>query len=723
MATALTPARSRSSAAPTLDDARALLREQFHYEAFRPGQERAVEAVLDGRDAVVIMPTGGGKSLCYQVPALLLPGLTVVVSPLISLMKDQVDALTARGLPAAFVNSTLTTAQASERFRRAASGELKLLYVAPERFDFGNTAERLRDIGVSLLAVDEAHCISEWGHDFRPSYLRMRAVRERLGDPTTIALTATATPEVRRDIEAQLGLGNPERVVTGFDRTNLHYHVVRVKNDAEKDAALVDVLDKNPGLAIVYAATRKAVERVTGVLTRAKVAAVGYHAGLDDAHRQEVQDAFMHERVRAIVATNAFGMGIDKPNVRVVVHHAMPGSLEAYYQEAGRAGRDGQRSDVFLLHSFPDRFTHEFFIKGAYPERPFVERVYERLKRNADSTGMLGAVDPARIANALPDKAGARDVESAIRVLTTAGALRAEQESPSRVWVRLMATPERIKRELTDHGELELLRALWRAAGKGLETGATVELDALPPIFGGGQGALPVLEGLQERQFVHVERAGGGLRLTDVALTAGGLRIDWTGIDRRRKGELGKLDSVQKYAYHTRCRREFVLKYFGDPASRPECQGCDNCLGITHTVEAAPAAPRSRRRGPTTAFGESAPTGFGLPGGSFGGARSGAAAPGGSNAPASAAADVALAPEDAELFGRLKTLRGEIARADKVPAYVVFPDRTLAEFAVRRPRTLAAMGDVRGVGPAKLEKYGERFLAAVRGGASGGDAA
>jgi ATP-dependent DNA helicase RecQ len=290
------------------------------------------------------MPTGGGKSLCYQVPALMLPGLTVVVSPLISLMKDQVDALTARGLPAAFVNSTLSTAQASDRFQRAARGELKLLYVAPERFDFGNTAERLRDIGVSLLAIDEAHCISEWGHDFRPSYLRMRAVRERLGEPVTLALTATATPDVRKDIEAQLALADPERVVTGFDRKNLHYHVVPVKNDAEKDQALADTLARNDGQAIVYAATRKSVERIDAVLQRAKIPAVAYHAGLDDARRHEVQDAFMNENVRAIVATNAFGMGIDKPNVRLVVHHAMPGSLEAYYQEAGRAGATGCRA-------------------------------------------------------------------------------------------------------------------------------------------------------------------------------------------------------------------------------------------------------------------------------------------------------------------------------------------------------------------------------------------
>src|SRR4051812_26119388 len=246
-------------AKPTIQDARRVLKTAFGYDKFRPGQEAAVSAILSGRDTVVVLPTGGGKSLCFQVPALLMPGITVVVSPLISLMKDQVDALTAKSLPAAFINSTLTSGQVSDRLARAESGEIKLLYVAPERFDYGRTAERLRKVGVSLLAIDEAHCISQWGHDFRPSYLRVKKVREALGSPATIALTATATPEVRRDIIRELALKDPETIITGFDRPNLAYYVVPVRNDAEKEKRIVEILRKYDGLAVIYAATRKAV--------------------------------------------------------------------------------------------------------------------------------------------------------------------------------------------------------------------------------------------------------------------------------------------------------------------------------------------------------------------------------------------------------------------------------------------------------------------------------
>jgi ATP-dependent DNA helicase RecQ len=537
---------SRRPSAPGIEDARTMLRDAFGYEAFRPGQERAMTAVLAARDTLVVLPTGGGKSLCFQVPALLLPGLTVVVSPLISLMKDQVDALTSRGLPATFINSSLSYGEVSDRLSRAQRGEWRLLYVAPERFDGGSAGERLAAAGVSLLAVDEAHCISDWGHDFRPSYRRVRAIRRALGDPPTIALTATATPAVRRDIAEQLGLRNPETVVTGFDRRNLHYHVIRTRNDAEKDATLIELLKTHPGQAVVYVTTRKAVDRLANALETAGLPARGYHGGQEDELRQAAQDDFMSERVRAIVATNAFGMGIDKANVRLVVHHTMPGSLEAYYQEAGRAGRNGQRANCVLLHAFQDRFTHEFLIDNPRP-------------LSADGRG-----------------------------------------------------------------------------------DSVVE------------------------------------RVIDPATEA-----------RRRHADLEKLDVMQRYAYAKSCRRTFILRYFGDPAAPGQCDGCDNCLG-NHRAAIVPAARAARRgraaQGPDT----------------------------GRRGHRAAAAPATVAPGDAPLFDALRALRSQLARRDGVPAYVVFPDRTLTEIAARRPRSSTALADVQGVGPVKLERYGEQFLAVVR---------
>ena len=679
-----------------VEKARAKLREAFGYPEFRPGQERAITSVLSGRDTLVVLPTGGGKSLCYQVPALVSPNLTVVVSPLISLMKDQVDALTARGLPAAFINSTLTSSQVGDRLAKAQRGEIKLLYVAPERFDAGSTAERLKSIGVSLLAVDEAHCISEWGHDFRPSYLRMRSVRERLGAPPTIALTATATPEVRRDIAAQLALRSPSIIVTGFDRTNLHYHVLPSRTDQDKDDTLVQTLREHDGLAVVYAATRRNVERITTVLDHARIPAAAYHAGLDDAHRHEVQDSFMNEHVRAIVATNAFGMGIDKPNVRLVVHHAMPGTLEAYYQEAGRAGRDGLQSGCVLLHAFPDRFTHEFFIKGSYPERTLVDQVYEAMRRVVDAAGLTD-LDPNDISRLVPGKVGAREVDSALRVLLRGNAIRKESESNSSVLVRLLATPDRIKRELADphDPELGLLRALWRAVGARIHDGAVIALDGLPPAFAGASTAIPLLTSLQAKQFLTWERIGGGTRLTNPRAPLSAFDIDWLAIDRRRRAELAKLDAMQKYAYTTGCRRAFVLRYFGDESGRGTCGGCDNCLGLHVGKERerpSPARTRRERAAPAA------------------GTRLSAA-----RSEPDPASDVVLSAADARLFASLKALRSSIAREEQVPAYVVFTDRTLAELAARKPRTTTGFLEVRGVGQAKLDKYGERFLSAIRG--------
>jgi ATP-dependent DNA helicase RecQ len=670
----------------TLDDARAALRQHFGYNDFRPGQSQAVESVLQGEDTLVVLPTGGGKSLCYQVPALMLPHLTVVISPLISLMKDQVDALTRRGLPATLVNSSLTGSQVADRLARAQRGEFKLLYVAPERFDAGSTAERLKDAGVSLLAVDEAHCISEWGHDFRPSYLRIAKVRERLGWPPVVALTATATPHVRADIVRQLHLERARTIITGFDRRNLRYHVVAARTEQDKDSALVRILRATPGLAVVYASTRRTVERITNILNDARISAVAYHAGLDDVHRREVQDAFMKERARVIVATNAFGMGIDKPNVRLVVHYAMPGTLEAYYQEAGRAGRDGEPADCFLLHSFQDRFTHEFFIKGAYPERETVENVYRALRRAASETGAVD-IGAEEIASSIRARVNVREVEGALRILTTAGAYRRLPETASRAQVRLLATPQRIKREFegdSNSMELGLLRAMWRVAGTALEGGASIDLEGLPPGFGGASGAASLLDSLQSRQFVEWRRLGGGSFLEHPDRELNGFPIDWGSLDRRRRAELAKLDAMQQYAYLKTCRRGYVLRYFGDPAARAHCAGCDNCLG-TH-VEAAEsprAKPRQMRQKRALE-------------------------------PAGSSDDVTLDARDGALLERLRVLRRTIAKEEQVPAYVVFPDRTLAEMALRRPRTTTALADIRGVGPTKLERYGERFLAVVR---------
>jgi len=683
-------------AAPTLADARALLRDRIGFADFRPGQERAIASVLAGQDTLVVLPTGGGKSLCYQVPALLLPKLTVVVSPLISLMKDQVDALTARGLPAAFLNSTLTANEIADRLARAERGELKMLYVAPERFDFGRTLERIAAIGVSLLAVDEAHCVSEWGHDFRPSYLRVKQVREHLGNPPTIALTATATPEVRKDVVRQLGLKTPEVIVTGFDRANLSYHVVRTRTEHDKDFALVRALKEFPGQAIVYASTRRAVERVTGVLEKAKIRAYAYHAGLDDDHRHMVQDAFMREDVRAIVATNAFGMGIDKANVRLVIHHAMPGTLEAYYQEAGRAGRDGLPSACVLLHAFQDRFTHEFFIKSAYPDRDTVARVHAALVKAADDAG-IARVSAADLAARSRGKVKDREAESSLRILADAGAVIAENASALRVTVRLLASPERIRAELGPghEAELELLRALWRVAGTRLEQGAVIDPDGLPPGFGGSSGVPSLLEALQSRQFLVWERTGGGLRLVDPRAPLAHFKIDWAAIDRRRKAETDKLDAVQRYAYTDRCRRGSIMRYFGDPEARDQCTGCDNCLG-THRKEAdqeLKRVPAREPRRPRAVKGER---------------------PKREIRATVQSDDVDAGAADPALVGALRRLRVTIAKEEHVPAYVVFPDRTLVELAVRRPRSMDALGAVHGVGPARLERYGERLLAVLK---------
>lgn len=364
-----------------LAPARAKLAEVFGYREFRSGQAEVMAAVLAGRDTLAVMPTGGGKSVCFQVPALLFDhGITIVVSPLLALMKDQVDALRQSGVAAAAINSTISREEQLAILAEAASERLRLLYVAPERFGDGGFMAGLRRCRVALLAIDEAHCISQWGHDFRPSYRELGEVRPKLGSPPIVALTATADPLVRDDIVERLHLADPVVHVAGFDRPNLRFDIVHVKNLKEKSegiAAKLKTLGEES--AIVYCGTRKRVEEVTDFLQRQRIKCARYHAGMEDADRKRIQEAFARDSLRIIVATNAFGMGIDKPDVRLVLHHDLPESLESYYQEAGRAGRDGGPAECVIYYSARDRQLREFFIDLSHPEPEMVLEIYRKL--------------------------------------------------------------------------------------------------------------------------------------------------------------------------------------------------------------------------------------------------------------------------------------------------------------------------------------------------------
>jgi ATP-dependent DNA helicase RecQ len=415
------------------------LREHFGFAAFRPGQREACEAALAGRDVLVVMPTGSGKSLCYQLPALMRDDLTIVVSPLVALMQDQVEALAARGAGerVALVNAQRDAATNAEAIRRAVAGDLRLLYVAPERFASPGFLEAMREAAIGLFVVDEAHCVSQWGHDFRPDYFRLADAARYLGAGSIVASTATATPRVALDIARRLDLREPLKVATGFDRPNISFAVARPAPH-EKRALIAEALRAPDALpAIVYAGTRAGTEEIAEQLSEALgEEATAYHAGLDRETRAAVQRRFLADELRVIVATNAFGMGVDKPNVRTVVHASVPASLEAYYQEAGRGGRDGLPARALLLAENRDKALHVHFIKREEVDERLPARLYERLAAAAGEDGRY-AVDADELVRVVGGSADR--LRALVGHLTRGGVISPSPSAPDRVAGRIAA--------------------------------------------------------------------------------------------------------------------------------------------------------------------------------------------------------------------------------------------------------------------------------------------
>ena len=581
-----------------VDELTRSLHDRFGFDAFRPGQRDAIEAVIAGHDALVVMPTGQGKSLCYQLPGLLMDGLTLVVSPLIALMRDQHDALLERGHGEARVlNSGLSREHARETLDAVADGSCRLLLVAPERFADARFRELVERREVSLFAVDEAHCLSEWGHDFRPDYLRLAAARDAIGAHATMALTATATPAVAADIALRLALRDPVSIRTGFDRANLAFDVVLAPDERAR-WLLVERGLANPESrpAIIYAGTRARCEQVAEGLSERGIPAEAYHAGLSASERDARQARFMESDNGVIVATTAFGMGIDKSDVRSVWHWALPASIEAYYQEAGRAGRDGLAARCVLIYRPADRGLIGHFIKQSEVARDDVNRLLTRLAGAADgqgsfstSVGDLG--ERGRALLAVAERIGAVDLEPA-RVDEARGSLR--------------------------------LRAIGARRSRDVEQAS--------------------------RQFV-----------------------------RRRWEALG---AITGYATGGTCRRQVILRHFAD-SSTPVRDGrcCDLCdppadLG----VEASPGKRRRRD-----------PVGDG------------------------AVRTVVLDAEESELRERLRAWRSQRSRADAVPAYVVATDAMLDDLAQARPSEREALLEIRGMGPARVERYADDLLGVIAG--------
>lgn len=598
---------------------RELLKRYFGHSAFRPGQETLIDGLLSGRDVLGVMPTGAGKSMCYQIPALAMEGMTLVISPLISLMADQVAALNQAGVPGAYLNSALDLEAYQEVLQGIRRGIYKLLYVAPERLTAPAFLAALARTTVSLVAVDEAHCVSQWGQDFRPSYLKIPEFLEQLpARPVMGAFTATATAQVKADIIQMLGLRAPEIVTTGFDRPNLYFGVVRPR---DKDAWLLEfVKEQGEKSGIVYCATRKNVESVCQLLQDRGFSATRYHAGLPDQERQENQEDFVYDRRRIMVATNAFGMGIDKSNVGYVVHYNMPKNLESYYQEAGRAGRDGAPSSCILLYSGQDVRTNEFLITHSEPREDLDPRTAEQLRE--------------------------RDLQ---RLRQMTGYCRTRR-----------CLRQYILHYFGEHAP-DTCSACYNCLHNFEEVDVSRDAKAI---------------------VACIAKTGQHFGVGVIAETLCGADTE-----RVRKYHMDREDTYGALGQLTQKEVQERIRFLLDQGVLELSPGQYPVLRLTERAE-------------DVMYGEST-----LQMKTLREDRS---------APARRAAAGELEGDAAELFGRLRALRAQLARRQGVPAYVVFSDKTLREMAISRPRTTTELRAVSGVGSAKAERYGRDFLTVIQ---------
>lgn len=567
------------------------LKKYFGYENFRPGQSEIINTIISGKHVLAVLPTGAGKSICYQIPGLASDGFSIVISPLIALMKDQVDSLNKNEEIAAFINSTIEFYEIEQIFRKIQFGQIKLLYVAPERLESISFAEKIKLLSPNYLFVDEAHCISEWGHNFRPSYRKISEFSEFVGIKKIAAFTATATPEVVDDILNQLKMIEPAIFVKGFERDNLSLFVESVKHKNEK---LLELLARHKTPAIIYTASRRKTEEVAEYLIINKISSAYYHAGMSSLERKLVQENFLNDKIPIIVATNAFGMGIDKKDIRLVVHYNIPGSIENYYQEVGRAGRDGKESSAYLLYDNSDVSIHQFFINNSYPSKELIPKVYDAICNYAQiAVGMNYENDiPINydyISNVVGTGISKGLINSTLNYLEQSGLIKNLNELEKKFYTQFLVEPENLKKyikNLSDGKKPDLLIFLLRSFGASIFQGRkAISISEIA-------SAIDTTEENVDEILIQLSKSG--LISYDKPSSQDSVKLILPRVDTNRfvfeykrisDGYINaqrKLEQMVQFTTSNECRFKYILTYFGEKVNSYKCGKCDNCLSIHH---------------------------------------------------------------------------------------------------------------------------------------------